>query len=160
MELREMPVVDLIAEAEAVGINISTQGDRLRVRGPHNAEALGRLLLERKTEVLGVLLAPRRQAIEAASPPALKKASVPSDDPARWDADRAAAIVAEVDTQIAAALLAAPIAAYPARRSVLANEQAIVHRLAWNRDPFVGEWPRALRDLLARWAAWDAGRGT
>jgi hypothetical protein len=55
MELREMPVADLVEEAGAVGITLQAERDRLRVRGPQRTEALGRALLARKEEVLAAI---------------------------------------------------------------------------------------------------------
>lgn len=160
-ELRGLPVMGLLAEAEAAGITIAVEGDHLRIRGPRRAKALGRLLLDRKTEVLALLMSSRQRAAEASAPTEDSAASGPpvAADPARWDAQRAAAIVAEVDAQIEAALLSAAIAANSARRNVLANERQIVRQLAQHRDPFLWQWPRALGRLLQCWAEWDAERG-
>jgi hypothetical protein len=144
-ELQIPPVTDLISHAEAAGINLTVEGDQLRIRGPRKAEALGRLLLERKAEVLAVLVASSQPKAETSE----------RTDGARWNGTHAAAIVAEVDAQIAAALLTASLANKPARRNVLANEQQIVRELAHCRDPFLWEWPHALGRLLRRWQDQD-----
>ncbi len=156
-ELRDLPVGDLLAEATAAGIRLSAEGDRLRVRGPRGTEGLGRLLLERKAELLAVL-APRTDRVAEGTPGPVPsgECGFPTTDTAGWDAGRAAAIVAEVDALIDGAWNAAPIADNPARRNVLTNERGIVRRLARARDPFLRRWPQALHDLLARWTSWDA----
>src|SRR5579884_2415976 len=64
-ELRVLPVIELIGEAEAQGITLTVADDRLRVRGPRRAEALGRLVLERKAEVLAALGSSRPRATPA-----------------------------------------------------------------------------------------------
>jgi len=148
-ELRALPVLNLLAEAQAAGISIVVEGDHLRICGPHKAEALGRLLLERKAEVLQVLI----RSPQDAQP----SGSLGADAP-QWDDERAAAVLAKVDGQIEAALLSQSIANNLPRRNVLANERQIVHKLARRRDPFLWQWPRALQRLLRRWREQDAKR--
>jgi hypothetical protein len=165
-ELREMAVTDLIAEAEAVGITLVAAGDHLQVRGPRNAEPLGRLLLERKTEVLAVRCSPSCPSEVAAVPEHATERMAPTEVGAQaevepshplppWDATRAAAVLAAVDSLIVAAQVREDIINNPARRNVLANEREIVSRLEQQRDPFLWNWPRALRGLLARWVPED-----
>lgn len=153
-DLRDLPVTDLLAEAEAADITLAAEGDHLRLRGPKKVESLGRLLLDRKAEVLAALVPAHQQTAEesaACSPPV-------AADSSPWDAESAAAIVAEVDAQIEAALLTDPMADKPARRQVLANERQIVRQLARCREPFLWQWPKALRRLLRRWEEQDAKR--
>lgn len=47
--------MNLLAEAEAAGLLLLQDGDRLIVRGPRSAEALVRRILDRKAEVIAVL---------------------------------------------------------------------------------------------------------
>jgi hypothetical protein len=159
-ELRDMPAGDFIAGAVALGIRLSEDGDLLRVRGPRGTEGIARLLLGRKTEVLTALRLRGEPTAEDASNPPLTAACSPSPaaDTTSRDAERAAAIIAKVDALIDEALKAASVAASPARRNVLANERAIVRRLAREGDPLLGTWPQALERLLARWQEWDDAR--
>lgn len=157
---QQMTVTALIAEAKTVGIRFGVEGDRLRIRGPKKAEVLGQLLLERKEEVLAVLTSSDTQPTKPPSP-GISSAALPpaASDSAGWDDQRAAALIAEVDVRVEAALLTDPVADKPARRNVLANERQIVRRLARCRDSFLWQWPQALDHLLERWKEWDAGRG-
>lgn len=161
LAIRDLPVGDLIAEAVAVGLRLWADGDRLRIRGPHGMEGIAWLLLERKAEVLAALRLRSERMMEDATGLALPAAcgTAPVADTPSWDAERAAAIVTEVDALIDEALKAVLIADNPARQNVLTNERVIVGRLARECDPFLAAWPQALRDLLARWAAWNKGRG-
>jgi hypothetical protein len=148
--LRLTPVTDLIAQAEGVGITLSVEGGQLRIRGPRKSEALGRLLLDRKAEVLAVLTSSRPQEAEASAAIAA--------DASEWDGVRAAAIVAEVNARIEVVLLTTSLANHSARRNVLASECEIVCRLARDRDRFLWQWPQALHRMLQRWAEWDVER--
>lgn len=60
----------LLAEAQAAGLKVRTDGDRLVVRGPRTAEALAKALLARKGEVVAMLAATR--------PPAAHRSALPS----------------------------------------------------------------------------------
>jgi hypothetical protein len=75
-----------------------------------------------------------------------------------WDADRAVALVAEVDRLIETEVARSATANTEARRRVLRNDGAIVRRLQQARDSSLWAWPEATLHLLARWAAWDRGR--
>jgi hypothetical protein len=154
-ELWSLSVADLLARAEAAGIHLIAEGDQLRVRGPRNAEALGRLLLERKPEVMAVICSRSRPA---AVPQSARSKSDESEEPLDWDAESAAAVVAEVDARIDTALSARGIVGNSARGNVLANERAIVRRLARKYNPSLWAWPQALERLLARWEEWDGVR--
>ena len=50
-----MGAVSLLQEAEAAGLTVRVDGDRLVVRGPKSAGAIAERLLDHKTEVLKVL---------------------------------------------------------------------------------------------------------
>ncbi len=52
-----MVAVSLLQEAEAAGLTVRVDGDRLVVRGPKSAGAIAERLLDHKTEVLKVLSA-------------------------------------------------------------------------------------------------------
>lgn len=75
---------------------------------------------------------------------------------ATWDADRAAAVVTEVDRIIKKEVAPGGAANTEARRRVLKNDGSIVRRLQQARDSSLWEWPAATFRLLSRWAAWDA----
>ena len=75
-----------------------------------------------------------------------------------WEADRAVALVAEVDRLIAREVTRCGSANTEARRRVLRNDGAIVRRLQQARDSSLWAWPEATLHLLARWATWDRGR--
>ncbi len=45
----------LLGEAQAAGLSVRAEGDRLVIRGPKEAEPVARLLLERKAMVLAAL---------------------------------------------------------------------------------------------------------
>ena len=42
----------LLAQAEEAGLEISVEGDKVKVRGPYRLQDLGKLVLDRKVEVL------------------------------------------------------------------------------------------------------------
>ncbi len=50
-----MDGIDLILRAEAAGLSIGLNGDRLVIRGPRSAESFARALLDRKAEVVALL---------------------------------------------------------------------------------------------------------
>ncbi len=50
-------VTFLLSEAEAAGLAVLTEGERLVLRGPRSAERIARSLLEHKQEVLAALAA-------------------------------------------------------------------------------------------------------
>ncbi len=50
-----MDIVTLLREAERVGLQVRTDGDKLIVRGPRSLESLARKLLERKADLLPLL---------------------------------------------------------------------------------------------------------
>ncbi len=50
-----MDILELIGEAEVAGLKIAVDGERLRVQGPRDAEAIVRRLSERKREVIAIL---------------------------------------------------------------------------------------------------------
>ncbi len=52
-----MGAVSLLQEAEAAGLSVRVDGDRLVVRGPKSAGAIAERLLDHKTEVLKALSA-------------------------------------------------------------------------------------------------------
>ncbi len=52
-----MGAVTLLQEAEAAGLSVRVEGDRLGVRGPESAGAIAERLLDHKAEVLKVLSA-------------------------------------------------------------------------------------------------------
>jgi hypothetical protein len=130
-----MTATELLAAAERAGLQVRAAGERLIVRGPRAAEALGRVLLARKAEVLAVLTAKPAAA---------------------WDAARAAAVVAEVDARIDAAVAPGGAANTDVRRRLLANERIIVRRLEHARDPLLWDWPASIGCLLARWRRADS----
>jgi hypothetical protein len=68
-----------------------------------------------------------------------------------WDAERAAAVLVEVEGLIDAALAPGGVANTQARRNVMANERAIIRRHVETQNPCVWTWPDSLRNLLARW---------
>ena len=53
----------LLAEAQAAGLKVRTDGDRLVVRGPRKAESLAKALLARKGEVVALLADARPAAV-------------------------------------------------------------------------------------------------
>jgi len=169
---RARSAAELLAAAKQAGLQVWVDGDRLVVRGPRTGEELGRMLLQRKQQVLGELRSPLRPTAREAMAPPITESSVRhaavqatgnvdaegEGEPAiRWHV-RAAAVVSEVDAMVEAALASRHISGDRARQNVLRNECAIVRRLAREGDPFLWEWPEALRVLLARWATWDGAR--
>ncbi len=52
-----MVAVSLLQEAEAAGLTVHVEGDRLVVRGPKSAGAIAERLLDHKAEILKVLSA-------------------------------------------------------------------------------------------------------
>ena len=169
---RSMSAAELLAAAKRAGLQVGVDGDRLVVRGPRTAEQLGRQLLQRKQQVLGELRSPSRPTARGAMAPPLAVASVrqaavqatgnvdaegEGEAATRWDV-RAAAVVSAVDAMVEAALASRHVSGERARQNVLRNECGIVRRLAREGDPFLWEWPEALRVLLARWATWDGAR--
>ncbi len=52
-----MGAVSLLQEAEAAGLSVHVEGDRLVVRGPKSASAIAECLLDHKAEVLKALSA-------------------------------------------------------------------------------------------------------
>ncbi len=65
-----MVAVSLLQEAEAAGLSVCVEGDRLVVRGPKSAGAIAERLLDHKTEVLKVLAdrhTPQSRSITALS---------------------------------------------------------------------------------------------
>jgi hypothetical protein len=50
-----MDGIDLILRAEAAGLSIGLDGERLVIRGPRTGEAFARALLDRKAEVVALL---------------------------------------------------------------------------------------------------------
>ncbi len=52
-----MGAVSLLQEAEAAGLSVRVDGDRLVVRGPKSASAIAERLLDRKAEVIEALSA-------------------------------------------------------------------------------------------------------
>jgi hypothetical protein len=71
----------LLQQARAAGLAVRAEGDRLCVRGPRRAEALVRLLLDHKAEVLA--------ALAPAAPVTVTPAELPPDWYISWD-ERAA----------------------------------------------------------------------
>lgn len=59
-----MDGVTLLMEAEAAGLTVLADGDRLRVRGPRCAEHVAKQLLAHKPAVLCALADPERTAIQ------------------------------------------------------------------------------------------------
>jgi hypothetical protein len=53
-----MDAVGLLERAEAAGLKVTTNGDKLVVRGPRSAEALALELIKNKPEVIEVLRTP------------------------------------------------------------------------------------------------------
>ena len=49
----------LLRAADAAGLTVNVDGDRLVIRGPRSADATARALLEQKPEVMAALDAPR-----------------------------------------------------------------------------------------------------
>jgi hypothetical protein len=169
-----MSAGELLAAAKQAGLQVWVDGDRLVVRGPRTGEELGRQLLERKQQVLGELRSPLRPTAPGAMSPPMPVSSLShaavyamgnvdaegEGEPAtRWDV-HAAAVVSAVDAMVEAALASSPLSGDRARQNVLRNECGIVRRLAREGDPFLREWPEALRVLLARWATWDGARSS
>ena len=167
-----MSAAELLAAAKQAGLQVGVDGDRLVVRGPRTGEELGRQLLQRKQQVLGELRSPLRLTARGAMAPSMAVASVSlaavqatgnvdaegEGQPAtRWDV-RSTAVVSKVDAMVETALANRHISGDRARQNVLRNECGIVRRLAREGDPFLWEWPEALRVLLARWATWDGAR--
>ena len=169
-----MSAAELLAAAKKAGLQVGVDGDRLVVRGPRTGEELGRQLLQRKQQVLGELRSPLRLTARGAMAPSMAVASVSlaavqatgnvdaegEGQPAtRWDV-RSTAVVSKVDAMVETALANRHISGDRARQNVLRNECGIVRRLAREGDPFLWEWPEALRVLLARWATWDGARSS
>jgi hypothetical protein len=73
--LYEMPIGKLLDAAAAAGVVVGAQGDRLVIRGPRSAEALGGVLLARKAEVLPLLRA-EPPSVGAEPSPAAPEAGV------------------------------------------------------------------------------------
>ncbi len=109
--LQEMPPERLLAEAVAVGVEASANGDRIRIRGPQRSQELSRFLISRKAELLPLLqLVPR--SVETEATPAPEPGTAPSEavpsppaaegtwDPARADAELAR-VAALIDHQAA-----------------------------------------------------------
>jgi hypothetical protein len=76
-----MDTLALLQQAEAAGLTVSVQGDRLCIRGPRRAEALAQRLLDHKVAILAAL------APEA--PVTVTTNDLPPDWYFRWD-ERAA----------------------------------------------------------------------
>ncbi len=111
--------VELLAAARAAGLQVETEGDRLRVRGPRSAGALGEALLACKAEVLALL---------DGSPPVAQ--SLPDD----WDQPGA-----DVLLQAALADLdrLRPFATVAHRRRLLADADTILRRWHREHDPLL-----------------------
>ena len=45
----------LLEQAQAAGLSVQAEGDKLRIRGPRCAEMLAKKLLERKVEIINLL---------------------------------------------------------------------------------------------------------
>jgi hypothetical protein len=56
MKLLELDARKLLAEAECAGLSIKPEGERLHIRGPREAEVLGRIVLRRKADLLPLLI--------------------------------------------------------------------------------------------------------
>jgi hypothetical protein len=76
-----MDGLTLLQQARAAGLAVRAEGDRLCVRGPRRAEALARLLLDHKAQVLA--------ALAPAAPVAVTPGDLPPDWYFSWD-ERAA----------------------------------------------------------------------
>jgi hypothetical protein len=148
-----MTIEALLAAAAAAGVEVRVEGERLTIRGPRTAEALGHALLERKGEVLMALAARRPATLPCPSPPRGNAGCQP-EGPA-WDSARAAAVVAEVERRIDAALAQGEPTDKPSRRQILANERVMVRRMVQQEDAALWAWPAALDHLLARWSERD-----
>jgi hypothetical protein len=169
MELREMPVADLVEEAGTVGITLQAEGDRLRVRGPRETQALGQLLLERKQEVLALLRrGPRSDPGPAEGPAASSAPPAPASQPDTaapmpcWDNDRARKVVAAVQARLELAASMIPLG-HPKRQArlrVLEVMRATTEDFAAKQDPLLWERLQDLERRLAEWREWDnqAGR--
>jgi hypothetical protein len=59
-EVWEVPPNRLLAEAEAAGLSVRVEGEKLVVRGPRKAEELVRVILRRKAEVMAWLASSAR----------------------------------------------------------------------------------------------------
>jgi len=62
-----MDGLTLLNRAHAAGLDVAADGDRLVIRGPRSAEAVARLLIEHKPEVLAALI-PAGQNVVADHP--------------------------------------------------------------------------------------------
>lgn len=51
-------VMELLAQAQAAGLRLSTDGERVIIRGPRHAEPLAKAILARKPEVMAALSCP------------------------------------------------------------------------------------------------------
>jgi hypothetical protein len=147
------PIEALLSAAAAAGVEVKADVDRLTIRGPRTAEALGHALLARKGEVLMALAARCPGTLTGPSPPRGNAGGQP-EGPA-WDSARAAAIVAEVERRIDAVLAHGGLTGRRSRRQILANERVIVRRMAQEEDSALWAWPAALDNLLARWSERD-----
>ena len=63
-----MDSVTLLAQAQAAGLTVYAEGDRLVVRGPRSAEPLAKTLLAHKAELMPWLTAPQTSAREPVCP--------------------------------------------------------------------------------------------
>src|SRR4051794_24851379 len=101
MDLNDMPAGELLTQAAAAGLTVSVDDGRLVVRGPREAEGLGRLLIARKADILPLLTADAGRSEAAGA----------------WDAPRADAALADATARLDKAL--ARDADTPARRTVV-----------------------------------------
>jgi hypothetical protein len=82
-----MSPLDLLSEARAAGLVVTTDGDKLLIRGPKRADALARQLLAQKAEVLPLLT-----TLDVTQPP---RPAQPAVDAMPWDAAAADRLLAE-----------------------------------------------------------------
>jgi hypothetical protein len=127
---------DLLAEARAAGLTVRSEGDRIIVRGPRQAEALMRRVLDRKADVLAALASPAPTTTSTA------------DD---WDDARAAQVVAAVHARIDRALQVGGEADTDARRKNALIDKKLAEDFRRERDLTLWGFLANVEGVLARW---------
>jgi hypothetical protein len=135
-----MSALELLQELPGLGVQLTADGDRLRVRARRGAVPEGLLarLAQHKAELLALV---RRRLTE----------------PDGWDQARADRTLAEALGLIDQAVRHRT--RRPARRNVLAVYRELAVHYHARADPLLWEVPEALARLLGRWSEEDAGSG-
>jgi hypothetical protein len=131
-----LTAAEVLETASRRGVELFTEGDRLRYRAPPGAltPELREALISRRSELLALLQGLGR------SPP-----------PDEWDAGRADAVLAAVNARLDRALSAGGEADTPARRNVAEAYRRVVAGYHADRHPLLWEALEATEALLARW---------